>query len=457
MLIEERGDSMAFSSLEFIFIFLPIFLLIYYIVPYHLKNLILFAGSIIFYAYGSLKYPEYILFFLFTILMNYTLGLALKSFAPIKKGLIIFAVIYNVLPLALFKITIDNIVLPIGLSFFTFQNLSYVFDVYYGKVKPERSFINYGAHISMFAHLISGPIVTYVEVKPQMYRRKITVRKIQAGLKYFLLGLGFKVLIANRIGGLWSDISGIGYESITTPLAWMGIIAYSLQLFYDFWGYSLMAMGVGKMLGFTLPVNFDAPYRSVSMGEFYRRWHMTLGNWFKNYVYIPLGGNRVSRMRNIFNLFAVWILTSLWHGLDWNFLVWGLSIFFLIVLEKIGLGAWLEKHRFVGHIYVLAFVPFMWLSFVMTDFESYKIYLMKLLPFFGSAGEAIWATDYLKYLGIYWPFFLAGFFFLTEKSEKLIEKYHKHIVMKIFLLAVFALSVYCMYKGMNDPFLYFSF
>ena len=448
---------MVFSSLEFIFIFLPIFLLIYYLVPFQWKNFVLMIGSAIFYAWGSLEYPEYWLFFIFAIIMNYLLGLAIYAYPQYKKALVIFAVIYNIVPLALFKITINNIVLPVGISFFTFQNLSYVFDVYYEKEKPERSFVNYAAYISMFPQLIAGPIVTYNEVRNQLVKRKLSVRRIQLGLKYFLFGLGFKVLIANRIGGLWTDISGIGYESITTQLAWMGIIAYSLQLFYDFWGYSLMAIGMGLMLGFRFPKNFDAPYRSVSMSEFYRRWHMTLGNWFKDYVYIPLGGNRVSLARNILNLFIVWLLTSLWHGVEWNFLVWGLSIFCLVMLEKFGLGKWLEKHRFVGHIYVLAFVPFMWLTFNMTDFESYKIYLMKLLPFFGNGGEAIWATDYVKYLGIYWPFFLAGFFFLTRFSEKVAKRFGKHIGMRIFLFIVFALSVYCMYKGMNDPFLYFRF
>lgn len=448
---------MVFSSLEFIFLFFPIFLLIYYLVPFRWKNLVLFVGSAIFYAWGSIDYPEYLLFFLLAIIMNYTLGIAIKAFPKLKKGLLLFAVIYNIFPLTLFKITINNIVLPVGISFFTFQNLSYVFDVYYEKEKPERSIINYGAYISMFPQLIAGPIVTYNEVKQQLNRRKISVKGIKTGLKYFLFGLSFKVLIANRIGGLWSDIAGIGYESITTPLAWMGIIAYSLQLFYDFWGYSLMAIGMGKMLGFRFPKNFDAPYRSVSMSEFYRRWHMTLGNWFKDYVYIPLGGNRVGRLKNVFNLFVVWILTSLWHGIEWNFVVWGMSIFCLVMLEKFGLGRWLEKHRTIGHVYVLLFVPFMWLTFVMTDFEAYKIYLMKLIPFLGNAGQVIWATDYLKYLGIYWPFFIAGFFFLTETSEKIAQKYHKHIGMKIFLAVTFGLSVYCMYKGMNDPFLYFRF
>lgn len=448
---------MVFSSLEFIFIFLPIFLLIYYIVPFSKKNLILFLGSMVFYAWGSLDYPEYMAYFLITMIMNFVLGQAMETFPSGKKVLMVFAVLYNILPLALFKITIDNIVLPVGISFYTFQNMSYVFDVYYGKVEPERSFVNYGAYISMFPQLIAGPIVTYNEVKEQLVERTISWKLTEAGLKYFLLGLGAKVLIANRIGGLWTAIAGIGYESITTPLAWMGIIAYCLQLYYDFWGYSLMAIGMGRMLGFYFPTNFDAPYRSVSMSEFYRRWHMTLGNWFKNYVYIPLGGNRGGKLHTVLNLSVVWVLTSLWHGMEWNFLLWGLGIFCFVMIEKLGLSKWLEKHRFIGHVYVLAIVPLMWLTFVMTDFSSYQIYLGKMFPFFGAVGETPFATDYIMYLQDYWPFFLAAFLFLTETSEKMLKRFHKNIVMKLFLVVIFALSVYCMYMGMNDPFLYFRF
>ena len=453
----QRIKEMVFSSLEFVFIFLPIFLLIYYIVPFHKKNLILFLGSIIFYACGSIDYPEYLIYFLLTMIMNFVLGQAIESYPSKKKALMIFAVLYNIAPLALFKITIDNIVLPVGISFFTFQNLSYVFDVYYGKVETERSFINYGAYISMFPQLIAGPIVTYNEVNEQLKEREISWAKAKAGVKYFILGLGAKVLIANRIGGLWTDIAGIGYESITTPLAWMGIIAYCLQLYFDFWGYSLMAIGMGRMLGFYFPTNFDAPYRSVSMSEFYRRWHMTLGNWFKHYVYIPLGGNRGSKFRTVVNLFVVWVLTALWHGIEWNFMLWGMSIYCLVMIEKFGFGKWLEKHRFMGHVYVLAFVPFMWLTFAVTDFSAYQIYLAKMFPFFGSVGETPFATDYVMYLKIYWPFFLAAFIFLTEASEKLIKKYHETFLMKLFLAGIFGFSVYCMYMGMNDPFLYFRF
>ena len=448
---------MVFSSLEFIFIFLPIFLLVYYIVPFSKKNLILFLGSILFYGWGAVENPEYILYFLLTILMNFVLGQAMETFSSARKGLVVFAVLYNIVPLALFKITINNIILPVGISFFTFQNLSYVFDVYYKKVKAERSLINYGAYISMFPQLIAGPIITYNEINEQLKEREISWNRTKGGVKYFLLGLGAKVLIANRIGGLWNEIIKIGFESITTPLAWMGIIAYCLQLYFDFLGYSLMAIGMGRMLGFDFPKNFDAPYRSISMSQFYRRWHMTLGNWFKDYVYIPLGGNCGSKLRMVWNLFVVWILTSLWHGIEWNFILWGIGIFCLVMIEKFGLGKWLEKHRGIGHCYVLAVTPMMWLTFVMTDFASYKIYLEKLFPVFGDAGEVLFAADYLKYLEIYWPFFLAGFFFLTKTSEKLMEKFHNTILMGMFLLLIFGLSVYCMYMGMNDPFLYFRF
>ena len=298
----QRIKVMVFSSLEFIFKFLPIFLLIYYIVPFSKKNLVIFVGSLVFYGWGALDYPEYLIYFLLTILMNFVLGRAIEQFESGRKGLVTFAVFYNILPLFLFKVTINNIVLPVGISFFTFQNLSYVFDVYYKKVKAESSLVNYGAYISMFPQLIAGPIITYNEINKQLAERTISWEKAKRGIKYFLLGLGAKVLIANRIGTLWNDITKIGFESITTPLAWMGIIGYCLQLYYDFWGYSLMAMGMGSMLGFEYPVNFQAPYRSTSMSQFYRRWHVTLGNWFKEYIYIPLGGNRVSKPRMVLNL-----------------------------------------------------------------------------------------------------------------------------------------------------------
>ena len=336
---------MVFSSMEFIFIFLPVFLLIYYIAPINWKNLVILIGSVIFYMWGSRENPEYILLFIMAIIMNYLLGKFIENNPQWKKAALFVALAYNLLPLILFKVAIDQIVLPIGISFFTFQNLSYVLDVYRGKVQAEKSFVKYGAYVSMFPQLIAGPIITYNEVREQLVTRKITVTRIRNGATIFLLGLGAKVLIANRIGTLWSDIQAIGVESITTQLAWMGIISYCIQLYFDFYGYSLMAIGLGRMMGFYFPRNFDSPYLSVSMSEFFRRWHMTLGNWFKEYVYFPLGGSRCSKGRMIFNLFVVWVLTSLWHGIQWNFLLWGMGIFVLIVIEKLWIGEWLNKHR----------------------------------------------------------------------------------------------------------------
>ena len=448
---------MVFSSLEFMFIFLPVFLLIYYMAPINWKNLVILIGSVIFYTWGSWKNPEYILFFVMTIIMNYLLGRFMENNPQWKKAALILALVYNLLPLTMFKIVIDHIILPVGISFFTFQNLSYVLDVYRGKVEAEKSFVNYGAYISMFPQLIAGPIITYNEVRVQLLERKITVTKIKNGATFFLLGLGAKVLIANRIGTLWSDIQAIGVESITTKLAWLGIISYCIQLYFDFYGYSLMAIGLGRMMGFYFPRNFDSPYLSVSMSEFFRRWHMTLGNWFKEYVYFPLGGSRCSKGRMIFNLFVVWVLTSLWHGIQWNFLLWGMGIFVLIVIEKLWIGEWLNKHRFVGHLYVLSVTPIMWLTFVMTDWQQYKLYLRKMFPLFAGNENVIFATDYLKYLSTYGVFFIAGFIFITAFPKKLFRKYLGHVAVKGLLTAVFILSVYCMYRGLNDPFLYFRF
>ena len=448
---------MVFSSMEFIFVFLPVFLLIYYIAPINWKNLVILIGSVIFYMWGSRENPEYILLFIMAIIMNYLLGKFIENNPQWKKAALFVALAYNLLPLILFKVAIDQIVLPIGISFFTFQNLSYVLDVYRGKVQAEKSFVKYGAYISMFPQLIAGPIITYNEVREQLVTRKITVTRIRNGATIFLPGLGAKVLIANRIGTLWSDIQAIGVESITTQLAWMGIISYCIQLYFDFYGYSLMAIGLGRMMGFYFPRNFDSPYLSVSMSEFFRRWHMTLGNWFKEYVYFPLGGSRCSKGRMIFNLFVVWVLTSLWHGIQWNFLLWGMGIFVLIVIEKLWIGEWLNKHRFVGHLYVLSVTPIMWLTFVMTDWQQYKLYLGKMFPLFAGNENVIFATDYMKYLSTYGLFFVAGCMFITAFPKKLFRKHRKHIAMKGLLTAVFILSIYCMYRGLNDPFLYFRF
>ncbi|MDE6036257.1 MAG: MBOAT family protein [Ruminococcus sp.] len=463
---------MVFSSLEFIFIFLPAFMLIYGFSPPKFKNAVIFTGSVIFYSMG-VKSPVYIVLFLLTLLFNFIIAQFMEMFGKYKKHLLILGIVFNFWWLLFFKYTgftfeninaifhaslpLKDIILPIGISFYTFQNVSYIVDVYRGNAKAEKSIINYGAYISMFPQLIAGPIVTYQTVAEQLQKRTHSIAKVEEGLKTFTIGLGYKVLIANQLSGLWSDISMIGYESISSPLAWLGIIAYSFQLYFDFYGYSMMAIGLGKIMGFDLPKNFDFPYLSLTMTEFWRRWHMTLGSWFREYIYIPLGGNRKGMARMVLNTLAVWLFTGLWHGASWNFVLWGLVLFILMITEKFWTGEYLNKYKVAGHCYMLLIIPLTWLIFAVTDFHELGIYFKRLLPFIPQEKEVILAGDYLKYLKIYWKFFLAGILFSTRLPQKYYEKYNKTIVCAVVLLAIFWGSVYCMYKGMNDPFMYFRF
>ncbi|MCQ2468787.1 MAG: MBOAT family protein [Ruminococcus sp.] len=463
---------MVFSSLEFIFIFLPVFLLVYAAVPKKLKNTVILLGSVIFYSLG-VKKPVYIVLFILTTMLNYIVGQFIEDFPKYKKPWLIFGIAFNFWWLIFFKywtfgtenlnallgtsFTLKDIILPIGISFYTFQNVSYIIDVYRRQTRAERSIINYGAYISMFPQLIAGPIVTYNTVAKQLRNRTHNIRKVEDGLKTFTIGLGYKVLIANQIGGLWSDISMIGFESISSPLAWMGIFAYSFQLYFDFCGYSLMAIGLGKIMGFDLPKNFDYPYMSLTMTEFWRRWHMTLGTWFKDYIYIPLGGNRKGKAAQIRNTFVVWLFTGLWHGASWNFVIWGLVLFAVIMSEKFWTGKFLNKHEAAGHLYMILIIPVTWLIFAVTDFHELGIYFKRLLPFLPQKTYAVLDKDYVKYLGIYKTYFIAGILFSTRLPKKIYDKIKNSFVGVILLLAVFWASVYCMYKGLNDPFLYFRF
>ncbi|MDE6426635.1 MAG: MBOAT family protein [Ruminococcus sp.] len=463
---------MVFSSLEFIFIFLPAFLLLYGFSPPAYKNAVVFVGSIIFYSMG-VKSPVYIMLFLLTLLFNFIIAQFIEMYQEYKKYFLTAGIIFNFWWLLFFKYTgfafeninalfnaslpLKDIILPIGISFYTFQNVSYIVDVYRGNADAEKSIINYGAYISMFPQLIAGPIVTYQTVAEQLKKRTHTILKVEDGLKIFTIGLGYKVLIANQLSGLWNDISMIGYESISTPLAWLGIIAYSFQLYFDFFGYSMMAIGLGKIMGFDLPKNFDYPYLSLTMTEFWRRWHITLGSWFREYIYIPLGGNRKGKVRQIINTLAVWLFTGLWHGASWNFVLWGLILFILIITEKFWTGKFLNKYKIAGHCYMFLIIPLTWLVFAVTDFHELGIYFKRLFPFIPQKESVILDGDYIKYLKIYWKFFIAGILFSTRIPQKFYEKYQKTVVCAVILLAVFWGAVYCMYKGMNDPFMYFRF
>ena len=343
--------------------------------------------------------------------------------------------------------------LPLGISFYTFQSISYLVDIYIRKIKSENSLIKYAMYVFMFPQLLSGPIVSYNYINEQLDKRKKCLKNVFIGFKYFIVGLGFKVLLANRIGGIWNDILMIGIESISTNLAWLGIIGYSLQIYFDFYGYSLMSIGLGKMIGFTLPDNFKTPYLSVSMTEFFRRWHITLGTWFRNYIYIPLGGNRKGKLRTIFNLLVVWLLTGLWHGANYNFILWGLVIFAIIIIEKLWLKEYLDRHKFVGHLYMLFLIPITWAIFAITDLQQLIIMFKKMFTF----SEGLYLLDYIKYFKIYGILIILGIICSTGVVEKFIIKKQNNIFTISLLIIIFCSSIYYLYIGLNNPFLYFSF
>ena len=471
---------MVFSSITFIMYFMPVFFLVYYILPASYKNAWLFLASLGFYYYGVRGNPGYLLLMIMSVVVNFVAGklIAAQKTKRARKAWLVVGIVYDLGWLILFKylgflienlnalfgamhvkvqLETWNLILPIGISFYTFQIISYLVDVYRRETKAEKSLISLGTYLCMFPQLIAGPIVNYHLIQEQLHKRKHSMEKVESGLKVFALGLAYKVLLANRVGHLWTEVTAIGYESISTPLAWMSIVAYSLQLYFDFYGYSLMAIGLGRMMGFDFPQNFNNPYMAVSMTDFWRRWHMTLGGWFREYVYIPLGGNRGGFAKTVRNMFVVWLLTGLWHGASWNFVLWGLLLFVLLFVEKAGLGKVLERHKALGHIYMILWIPLSWLVFVITDLSQLGIYLQKLFPFFGNAGTVLFQGDYLKYGKTYGIYLVLGILFATGVQEKLLKKNKNRLWVILLLLALFWASVYCMYLGMDDPFLYFRF
>ena len=358
---------------------------------------------------------------------------------------------------ALFGLSLPTIsfVLPLGISFYTFQTMSYTIDVYLGKVKAERNIIDFGAFVVLFPQLIAGPIVRYTDINRELKERQINLPQIQDGIKLFILGLGSKVLIANNVGALWTEIEAIGagegFLSISTPLAWMAVFAYSLQIYFDFSGYSLMAIGLGKMLGFEFPKNFDFPYISRSFTEFWRRWHMTLGSWFREYLYIPLGGNRVSRPRLYFNLFVVWAATGFWHGASWNFIFWGLFFFVFLVIERMGFKQVLERHSAFSHVYVIFFLLLSWALFAVTD-------LGMLGDLFTRMFVPVGGVDWIYYLRNYIVVFILGTVLSTPALKGLYLRLEKNNVFcLIFFGAIFLASTAYLVDATYNPFLYFRF
>lgn len=456
---------MIFSSLFFIFIFLPLVLVAYYLVPRKFKNLCLVLFSLVFYAWGE---PIYVLLMIFTILVDYACGLCVARFIDRRGKAKLFITINIVINLALlgfFKyagmlvgtfdavtglgLSIPEVALPIGISFYTFESMSYAIDVYRREAPAMRNIIDFAAYLSFFPHLVAGPIVRYEALQAQVLNRRETLEKFTEGTKRFLTGLFKKVLIADNLAILAERVQYLGTPSTLT--AWMGILAFTFQIYFDFSGYSDMAIGLGKMFGFELPENFDHPYVSQSVSEFWRRWHMTLGSWFREYLYIPLGGNRVSRPRLYFNLFVVWAATGFWHGASWNFIFWGLFFFVFLVIERMGFKDFLDRHRAFSHVYVIFFLLLSWALFAVTDLGMLGDLFTRM---FVPAG----GVDWIYYLRNYLVVFVLGIVLSTPVFKGLYQRLEKNNAFcLIFFGAIFLASTAYLVDATYNPFLYFRF
>ncbi len=457
---------MVFSSVTFFYVFLPLVFLAYFIVPFRFKNAVLLLFSLVFYAWGE---PVYILLMLYSIIVNYAMGLAIDKYPDKAKSTMVFTVVLNLFILGLFKyygflmeninslfglsLPIHELALPIGISFYTFQTLSYIIDLYRGKIKCQRNIISYAAYISMFPQLIAGPIVRYSDVAAELEHREINLTKFGEGFERFIFGLAKKVLLANSIGALFDTVNAFGSD-ISLLTAWLGAIAYTLQIYFDFSGYSDMAIGLGKMFGFTFLENFDYPYISKSVTEFWRRWHISLGTWFREYVYIPLGGNRVSVIKHIRNIMIVWFLTGLWHGASWNFVVWGLYYGLLLLWEKY---VFKPKHfpTVLEHIFTMLAVIIGWVIFAADDLTAAFATLKAMV----GLGAGIIDQTGLYYLSVNWVMIILGVFFALPFTRKLYELAHKYCKPLLAVVCAFlfvACTAYMVTQNYN-PFLYFRF
>lgn len=460
---------MVFSSIPFLFFFLPLFLLIYFIVPKRFKNFILLIFSLIFYAWGE---PIYIILMVFSSLVDYTNGLLINKFKDNKvksKIFMILSIVINISLLSVFKysgflvstindifhlsLSSPNLPLPIGISFYTFQTMSYSIDVYRGNIKYEKNFINFFVYVSMFPQLIAGPIVRYEDISSMIEKRTVTLNSYSDGFVRFLKGLFKKVLLANNMGLLWNNIISNDFSTISVLTSWLGIIAFAFQIYFDFSGYSDMAIGIGKMLGFDYPENFNYPYISKSITEFWRRWHMSLSTWFRDYVYIPLGGNRVSKIKHLRNILIVWMLTGLWHGASVNFVLWGLYFALLLILEKFVYGEFLEKApSILKHIYFIFTILIGWVVFAFTDISLIKDYILTM---FGINSESFIDNSFIFYLLN--NLFVLIVCFVLQIPIKLKENKFLIFIKVLLYIILFILTISFLVRDSYNPFLYFRF
>lgn len=461
---------MVFSSLLFLFIFLPVFLTVYFILPKSLRNLILFLASLMFYAWGE---PVYVSIMIFSTVLDYTCGRIINRFREhklIPKLGLGLSLIGNLGMLGFFKYAnffISNtnallgthwdllrIALPIGISFYTFQTMSYTIDLYRGKIQVQKNIIAFGAYVAMFPQLIAGPIVTYATVEKELNHREVTFEDFGLGAMRFIEGLGKKVLIANNIGLLWDQILNTPINNLSIIGAWLGAISFGLQLYFDFSGYSDMAIGLGRMLGFRFPENFNYPYIAKSVSDFWRRWHMTLTGWFREYVYIPLGGNRVSKPRFYLNILIVWFLTGFWHGAGWNFILWGLFFAVLMIIERSFLLKYLERlPSFISRFYLLFVVTISWVLFAHDSLEQAISYLKVM---FGIGTNSFINTPSLYAITNFYVLIIIGIVFATPLMNNLKARLNEWVVFAFYVVTLFLSTAYLVDATFN-PFLYFRF
>ena len=467
---------MLFSSQVFLYFFLPITLIVYYLSPKKFRNFILLIASLIFYAWGE---PVYILIMLFSTIFNYVTGLLIEKFQKknqhkYAKIVLIVSVVGNLGIIGFFKysdflisninslfnlnISLLAIALPIGISFYTFQTMSYTIDIYKQNVKAQKNFISFATYVTLFPQLIAGPIVKYRDVSESLENRKENITDFSEGIKRFIIGLFKKVMIANNVGFIWESIHSLPYSEISLSLAWVGAICYSLQIYYDFSGYSDMAIGLGKMFGFHFLENFNYPYIAKSITNFWRRWHISLSSWFKEYVYIPLGGSRKTIARTVINLLIVWFLTGLWHGASWNFVVWGLYFGVLLIIEKFVLKKVLDKMpSFIRHLYTLFFVIISWVIFACPTLEDGLNYISIMFNF----NNEIISTESIYLISTHFVLFIIAIIGCTPIFKKIKEKLKNNkifmIIEIIICLILFFISLSFLVGSTYNPFLYFRF
>ena len=465
---------MLFTSISFLYYFLPALIIIYFITPKKYKNIILLIASLLFYFYGE---PKYVFLMILEIIIAYIGAILIDKYKNQSKNILIITLFIHVFLLIIFKYTdfiiqtindisnanikLLNIALPIGISFYTFQIISYIIDVYNGKVKVQKNIIKLATYVSLFPQLVAGPIVRYQTVEKELDNRVHSFNNFAYGIRRFSVGLAKKVLIANALGELCSKAPATSEETVV--FFWIFGISYMLQLYFDFSAYSDMAIGLGRIFGFHFPENFNYPYISKSITEFWRRWHISLSTWFKDYVYIPLGGNRVGRYKQIRNILIVWLLTGIWHGANWTFLIWGLLFGIILIIEKIFLNKFMEKlPSFIRRIYVLFIVMIL---FIIFSSDNMSVALSNIKGLFGMNGEAF-INDYtLHYLNSYLPVLIIALFGATPFIKILIDKLRKNkyvnniinILEPILIVVILVVVTSYLIDNSYNPFLYFRF